>query len=235
MVDFEYKIYGNAEKPQNLVVFIHGYKSSIDDIACEAEKLATLLPQAVVITPQSDKFHKNNNVREWYDVSHYDSEHKRRNPETPLEEVVEIYNQAGNDLCNQAPRINAFIDKWQEKYNIDDCHTYLVGFSQGATLAIYAGLCRERAVGGIFALSGIVAGKDSLEQNINSRPKIYMLHGKQDNIIQFKTLDFSVQWLQNHQIPVKGIKYDLLEHKINAEELQYIAETILNIKNTAYL
>ena len=226
MAEFEYKSYGNVENPQNLLIFIHGYKSSMEAVAEEAERLSNIVPQMVVVTPQSDKFHKNSDIREWYDVSLYDTEHKRRNPQTPLNEIVDIYNRAGEDLSFQAPRLNAFIDQMQHLYGIDDAHTYIAGFSQGATFAIYAGLYRRTEVGAVFALSGIVAGKDSLEKTLHSRPSVYMLHGKSDRIVQYKTLDFSMQWLKQHKVPAQAVIFDDLEHYIRGDELAFIAEVI---------
>ena len=224
MANFEYKCYGNRLNPKKLVVFIHGYKSSMNDLAADMGLLSSLLPDCLIVTPQSDKYHKNSNVLEWYDVSVYDAERKRRNPETPVDEIVSIYNLAGDQLSDRAREMNKFIDEMQVLYGLDDTCTYVAGFSQGAMMAMFTSLSRKGRVGGCFALSGIVAGKDRLERELQSKPIVYMLHGKSDITVQYKTLDFSVQWLKNHGIDVRVQEYENLPHKIIGDEMDFIAE-----------
>ena len=52
MAKFKYKCYGNTVNPQKIVVFIHGYKSSIDDLSADMGLLSSLLPEYLVVTPQ---------------------------------------------------------------------------------------------------------------------------------------------------------------------------------------
>lgn len=211
-----------------MIIFIHGYKSSMDEISAEAALLAILMKQAVIITPQSNKVRKNSNIRYWYNVSDYDTQHKRRNPETPLDEIIGIYNAAGEQLTLQAAEMNRFIDEMRQQYGIDDKNIYIAGFSQGAMMAIYTALSRSKKIGGCFALSGIVAGKDCLERELHSKPQIYMLHGKNDVTVQYKTLDFSTEWLQQHGIEAEIVRYDNMAHEINNAEIKFIADKIIN-------
>lgn len=226
MALYQYKSYGNTVNPDKLIIFIHGYKSSMDQISAEAALLAIILKQAVIVTPQSNNMHKNSMIRQWYDVSDYDPERKRRNPETPLEEVVDIYNQAGQMLSERAAEMNDFIDEMQRIYGIDNKNTFISGFSQGAMMAIYTALSRREQVGGCFSLSGIVAGKDRLENDLRSKPPVYMLHGKDDVTVQYKTLDFSINWLQQHDVEVYDVRYDNLAHQITDTEIEFMAQVI---------
>lgn len=226
MSKFQYKSYGNTLNPQKLVVFIHGYKSSMNDLAADMGLLSSLLPDCVIVTPQSDKYHKNSNVLEWYDVSAYDVDRKRRNPQTSVEEIVEIYNKAGEQLSIRADEINEFIDEVQDLYGLNDERTYIAGFSQGAMVALFVAMSREGRVGGCFALSGVVAGKDCLEHKIKSKPVVYMLHGKSDITVQYKTLSYSVEWLKKHGIDVQVCEYENLAHKIIIDEIDFMSKII---------
>ena len=226
MSNFQYKCYGNTVNPKKLVVFIHGYKSSMSDLAADVGLLSSLLPDCLIVTPQSNKYHKNSGVLEWYDVSVYDTERKRRNPETPIDEIVEIYNQAGEQLSDRAREMNEFVDEMQSLYGLDDEWTYIAGFSQGAMMALYTALSRNGRVGGCFMLSGIVAGKDCLEKELKSRPIVYMLHGQSDITVQYRTLDFSARWLREHGIDVQVREYEGLAHKIVDAELEFVANVV---------
>ncbi len=209
-----------------MVVFIHAYKSSMEDLVADMGLLSSLLPEYVIVTPQSNKYHKNSNMLEWYDVSVYDTERKRRNSETPVDEVMEIYNRAGEQLSARACEMNEFIDEMQSLYGVDDEHTYVAGFSQGAMMSLFTSLSRKGRVGGCFVLSGLVAGKDCLEKELKAKPIVYMLHGKDDITVQYKTLNFSVNWLKNHDIDVRVQEYENMAHKITGNELEYIAEIV---------
>ena len=223
---YQYRSYGNVHNPDKLVIFIHGYRSSMDGVLAEATILSALLKNAVIVTPQSNKIRKNNNVREWYNVSEHDKEHKRRNPNTPIDEVIAIYNAAGEQLSVHASEMNGFITEMQSLYGVNDENTYVIGFSQGAMMAIYTSLSRKQKVGGCIALSGIVAGKDCLEKELHSRPDVYMFHGKDDVTVQYKTLNFSLDWLKAHNVNVKAYRIDDMPHIINPSELVQVADII---------
>lgn len=226
MATFDYKSYGNTINPQNLVIFLHGYKSSMEDISPEAALLSSISPQTLVITPQSPKIHHKNQMRYWYNISEFDTEHKRHNPQTPLSEIVQIYNAAGEQLSHEAERINRFINEIQQEYHVSEPKTFIIGFSQGAMLALYTALSRNRKLGGCFVLSGLVAGKDKLEQDIKSYPKIYLFHGLKDDVILPKTIEFSTDWLKKHNLDLELETFENLAHKIDNQELEKIAEII---------
>lgn len=226
MTIFQYKSYGNELSPEKLVVFIHGYKSSMDDVTDNAKQLSMLLPDTVIVTPQATNEYKNNKLHYWYNVSLQDVKHIRRLPETPVDEIVDIYNQGGELLSVQAKAMNLFIDEIQKLYKVENTQTYIAGFSQGAMMAIYTALSRAKKVGGCFAFSGIVAGKDKLAEELASKPEVYMFHGKDDLSVQYKTLDFSVDWLIKHHINIQDYRYDNLSHEVVGDELIKMAEII---------
>lgn len=226
----EAKQYQIGEQPQNLVIFLHGYNGTLDDHKYAIDWLRQYLQQAILITPQAPQIcDKNPQKRQWFGMLKYDSENKRSNPQTPVEDIFAIYNDAALEIDFCAETINTFIDTQQRLFNIDDAHTFLIGFSQGAMLALYTALTRPEPLGGAFVLSGLVAGEFLLEQKISAEPQVYMFHGTADLKVQSKTFPHSVEWLENHQIPVKQHIYSGLAHRINEDEIMTIA-TIINPK-----
>lgn len=229
MALYLYKSYGKTINPKKLIIFIHGYKSSMEGIAAESEILSMFLPNTVIVTPQSDIKNKNNQSWQWYNIGDDDKQHRRHNPQASVEEIIEIYNRSGKQISQQAKAINIFIDEMQKLYKVDDSKTYIIGFSQGAMMAVYTALSRKATIGGCFALSGVIAGKDCLEEEINNKTPIFMLHGTDDNIVQYKTLDYSISWLEKHNIKVEAVRYNGLKHNIYVDELDFIAEKILQM------
>ena len=223
----EFKQYQIGKRPQNLVIFLHGYNGTLEDHQYAVDWLKKYLKKSILITPQAPEIcDKNPQKRQWFGMIKYDSENLRRKPETPIDKIFEIYNTASEEVAKCAKEINNFISEQQQKYNISGAHTFIIGFSQGAMLAIYAALTRPASLGGAFVLSGLVAADKSLEQKISSYTPIYMFHGTEDLKVQYKTLAYSMEWLKKHNIIVKHNIYQNLAHRINEEEIKTIANII---------
>ena len=224
---FEFKQYQIGEKPQNLVIFLHGYNGNLEDHQYAVDWLQKYLRAAILITPQAaDACDKNPQKRQWFGMQKYDVENKRSLPTTTIADIFAIYNAAAEEIAVCARKINAFIDEQQQIYGIDDAHTFLLGFSQGAMLTIYAALSRHAKLGAAFAFSGLVAGEDLLAQNINSYPPLYMFHGVEDLKVQYKTLDTSIEWLRAHHLKVRQKIYPELMHRMNENEIRTAAQII---------
>ena len=118
------------------------------------------------------------------------------------------------------------LQEFFEKYQIDDGHTYLAGFSQGAMLAIWTALIRMQELAGCFSFSGLAAADEHLDLQIVSRPTVYLLHGKKDQTVLFKCLDYTKKWLQQENIPVAVKIFNTLDHQILPEELDFVAGII---------
>ena len=165
---------------------------------------------------------------QWFGMLKYDPQSLRTQPQTSVTQIFKIYQKAAAsiDLCAQ--NINVFIDKLQQKYNIDNSHTYLIGFSQGAMLTIYTSISRSHTIGGAFALSGLAAGRKLLATKITARPKLYLFHGLDDLKVQYKTVKSTVQWLKRHNMQPKVFTYAGLTHHVTALELEKICSIINN-------
>ena len=223
----DYDVYLLGEKTENLVIFLHGYNGTIATHQYAIDWLVNDLQDAVLIAPHAPEISDKNPERfQWFGMLKYDANNSRAQPETSTEEIFEIYNRTANDMDRCAYEINAFIDDMQKIYQVDDKHTFLCGFSQGAMLTIYTSLTRPNELGGAFVLSGLVAGADSLSSKIRSRPQTYMFHGRKDWRVQFKTLKYSQRWLNERDIPLQVQVYDDLEHKMNEEEMAFVADKI---------
>lgn len=189
--------------------------------------LAKLDNVCLVLPEATNVCEKNPEKKQWFSLRQFDSQDLRRNAQTPTLQIVDIYNHYGEDMLKVAKNLNQMLDDLQQKYQIGDDKTYVMGFSQGAMLAIFTSLIRKNPVKACFALSGIVAGKDVLEKIILSHPKVFMFHGKDDLSVQYKTLDFSLNWLKEHHVFVSDFRYDGLAHRMIDEEMKVIAKEIL--------
>lgn len=225
---YVHKCYKTGNTPDKLIFFLHGYNGCIDDIDYAACMLKAKLNNAWLILPQSDQTcEKNPQKKQWYSLLEADPENLRRNPQTSVSRIMDIYDKTGESLLKVSQTLNRELDELQKKYGIDDNKTYIMGFSQGAMLAIFMSLTRQNPVKTCFALSGVVAGKNILEQNLKARPKVWMFHGKDDLSVQYKTLEYSLSWLKQHGIETKAFEFDGLAHRMTEEEMGIISQEIL--------
>ena len=190
-------------------------------------QMVPLIPDFLIAAPLSDIPCENNpQTRQWYSINAFDPQEKRRDPQRSTAEIMEIYDNAADQLSEAALRMNKFIDEMQQKYNVDDGHTYLSGFSQGAQLALYTALTRRSVLGGCIMFSGIVAGKSRLEREILSHPRVLLLHGAADMKILSQTHEASRHWLLAHGLPLKSVYIPELDHRVVSFELQEAANMI---------
>ena len=222
-----YKSYILGNNPQNLVIFLHGYNGNPADHQYAIDWLKQYLQQSILIVPEAPEIcDKNPQKKQWFGMLKYDAANRRSQPETTVAEIMDIYNAAAPEIASRAQMLNEFISDLQQQFNIDNAHTYLIGFSQGAMLTVWTALTRPQKIAGGFVLSGLIAAEETLAGKIESRPPLYLFHGQDDMKVQYKTLDFSVQWLQQRQIPLKVQTYVDLAHRINEDEIKSIADII---------
>ena len=223
----QYKSFKIGEKPRNLLVFLHGYNDSITKYNDIIKQMSNKLKSAYVFLPESSQFcDKNTNNKQWFGILKYDANSMRRDPNTSVEDIFTIYDKAQDEIAEQSVIINDFLNNMQKQYKIEDNHTYLCGFSQGAMLTIYTALTRKKVLAGCFVFSGLVAAAKKLSQNIISRPKFYFFHGEDDLKVQYKTLPESLRWMKIHNIDVKYKTYPQLAHQLNEDEINIITEII---------
>ncbi len=224
---FKYKAFKSGDKVSKLIVFLHGYNSCIEDVEPFAESLAKDVEGALVVVPEADmQSERNPAKKQWYALVDVDPDRKRRKPETPTAEIVEIYNKTGFRISQAAKKINTFITSLQHELKVKNKDTFVMGFSQGAMLSMYVGLTRKYELGGVFPFAGIICGKDMLEKELSSRPEIYLFHGTSDLSVQYKTLDFTKDWLEKHNIDWEAIEYDGIEHRLIDDEMKDAASII---------
>nr|WP_263326650.1 alpha/beta hydrolase [Neobacillus sp. Marseille-Q6967] len=137
----------------------------------------------------------------------------------------EVFDQAVNKLTN-------FIDYACEQYPLDKDKLYLMGFSQGAILAMTLGLSLGSKIKGIIALSGYIPAFVKEEYKIQSVEQLsaFISHGEMDQVLPF-------EWgVANHEyFRVLGAKVTFRTypdgHTISMENYQDFMKWLLNDLN----
>ena len=186
-IDGPFQMPLSGETAKQLIVFCHGLGSDGKDLIGLAPYFAKTLPDAFFISPNAPfQYDLASTGFQWFSL-------ENSSPESRL---------SGVEIA--APILNSFIDKQLEELNLDDKYLALVGFSQGAMLALHVGLRRSRQMGGIIGYSGSLIGEDLLQTETVSRPPVLLVHGDTDEIVPPDALQQSVNVLKSAGVEVVG-------------------------------
>jgi len=121
--------------------------------------------------------------------------------------------------------------KQEEQAGISSKKIILAGFSQGAVIALMAGLCTATPLGGIIALSGYFPHAELILKQanpVNQAIPIFLAHGEQDTVVPYHLSGLAIQSLSQHGYPVEGHSYPMA-HSVCLEEIQDIRKWLKNI------
>lgn len=148
--------------------------------------------------------------RVWYDMASEDS--TEPDPET-LEETRN--------------RLASLLDT-ERQQGMPSGKTMIGGFSQGAAVALHAGLQYPHTLAGIIVLSGEVIDPENLKKRVhaaNAATPILMIHGEHDSLVplgeaeanrdRLRSMGFPVDW---HSLP--------LDHEISMETIGIVDQWI---------
>ncbi|MFQ5808669.1 MAG: alpha/beta hydrolase [Armatimonadota bacterium] len=93
----------------------------------------------------------------------------------------------------------------------------LVGFSQGAMMALHVAPRRAEACAAVVGYSGLLIGAERLVREVRSRPKVLLVHGEADELIPAQALQRASEGLEAAGVPVESHVRPGLGHGIDAE------------------
>ena len=159
-------------KPNALVILIHGYGSNGDDLIALARMIQPALPHAAFVAPNApSQMPRMAAAYQWW----------------PIETFSMAERAAG--AAAAAPVLDAFITHAREAADLPSDRVLLVGFSQGTMMALHVGLRRPEPVAGIVGISGMLVAAERLEAEITSRPPVLLIHGTEDDVVPFHSME----------------------------------------------
>jgi phospholipase/carboxylesterase len=168
---------------RQLVVLLHGWGADGNDLIGLAPALQPALPHAFFVSPNApDPCDQNPMGRQWYSFA---------------DERPEVM-KAG--YARAAEMIDGFVDAELDRLKLDDSRLALVGFSQGAMMALYVALRRARACAGVVGYSGKMIDAAGLARELRSRPPVLLAHGDADPVVPVQSLHEAVGVLAGHDI-----------------------------------
>lgn len=123
-------------------------------------------------------------------------------------------------LTPTAAALDLFIDEQLAQRRLPDSHLALVGFSQGANLALYVGLRRCESIAAIVALSAAAYDAKTLPAELRTHPAILLAHGEADCVAPFAAMLETKAALKAAEIPVWSLKRPGLGHELDDDGVE---------------
>lgn len=176
----------SGSKPDALIVFVHGYGSNGEDLISLGAKMQPSLPGAAFVAPDAPgELPFMAAAHQWW----------------PIEEFSMAERSIGAEMARRD--FDAILTAELEAADLDSSRLLLIGFSQGAMLALHAGLRRPSSPAGIVGISGMLVAPERLEAEIQSRPPTLLIHGSEDDVVPFRSMQLAAVALEGAGVPVE--------------------------------
>ena len=190
----------SKNKPRQAIILCHGYGGDGKDISALAVNWQRFLPDAIFLCPNAPEVCTvNPQGYQWFDLT------------SEEEEVILEKSLIAEE------KLNIFLDQVFDNLQLEPNNLALVGFSQGCMISIQVGLKRKRKINCLIGYSGKVINQKNLSNNINSKPKIFLMHGENDTIVSPTYLLEAKEYLKKSGINVKTKIFKNCEHQIPVE------------------
>ena len=156
---------------KSLVVFLHGYGADGADLLGLADALAPQLPDTAFVAPDAAECIPGAPFgQQWFAIPRFDGS-------SPAEA------EAG--LTRSTDDLNAFLDQRLAYERIGPQAIALIGFSQGAMMALHLAPRRAEAMAAVVAISGQLLHPERLAAEALVKPPVLVMHGDEDAVVPF--------------------------------------------------
>lgn len=148
---------------KQLFILLHGVGARPSDLVPLSNKLKNAFPGAAFLLPEgTHPFDGGGPGRQWFSIR-------------GVTEANRVARVAG-----AMPGLHALVKQSQDRFNVLQSDTALVGFSQGAIMALEFSIAHDGGVGRVLAFSGRFA---QLPEKAPELTTLHLLHGENDPVI----------------------------------------------------
>ena len=186
--------------PKNAVILCHGYGGDGNDISILANYWKTFLPDTLFVCPDAPEVCKVNPTGfQWFDLM-----------DQTDDEILSKSLIAENKLDN-------FINEITRKNKLSFKDIALVGFSQGCMISLQTALKKKDRIKCLIGYSGKILNIKHLNQNINSKPEIFLMHGDKDAVVPINFLLEAKEFFSKNDYKIQTKIFNNCEHRIPTE------------------
>ncbi|MBA4117657.1 MAG: hypothetical protein C0514_02015 [Candidatus Puniceispirillum sp.] len=188
------------EATKSLVVLLHGYGSAPSYLAPFARAWQGALPHTMFAVLEG--FEKAlTGGRAWFDMKNWSGKG-----------LLSQHTACQEGLQRASFKLDKKIQELMDRHQIRARQMCLMGFSQGAMLALHTGLARSEACAGVVACAGALLMQ---EEDLQSRPPVLVVHGSADTAVAPLEADLAQRQLRAWGIEVTKEMRPRLGHGID--------------------
>jgi phospholipase/carboxylesterase len=203
------EIKSKTQTLSSIVILLHGYGADGENLISLAAELSKAFPDTHFFSPNGILPFENAPFGyQWFGLND-------RSEQSMLK-----------GLNNAAPYINQFIDYQLQKFNLSDENLALIGFSQGAMLALHTALRRTKKIGAVISFAGMLVAPQLLQTELESKPPVSLIHGALDDVIPLPAMQMALAALEYAHIPVETIIEPMLGHSIGTVGLEFARKAL---------
>ena len=148
---------------KQLFILLHGVGATPSDLVPLAIKLRGIFPEAAYLLPEGKfPFDGGGDGRQWFSIKGVTDENRTAR------------------VAEAMPALRQVVRDAQDRYKILQSDTAVVGFSQGAIMALEFSVDHDGHVGRVLAFSGRFA---KLPEKAPELTTLHLLHGEDDKVI----------------------------------------------------
>jgi len=190
----------SKEKPKNAVILCHGYGGDGKDISLLASYWRSYLPDTLFVCPDApEKCAVSNTGFQWFDL------------------MDQTTDQVLVKSLVAETKLNNLIDEVIDNNNLTGEKIAIGGFSQGCMISLQTGIKRKEKINSIVGYSGKIIDINYLQNNINSRPNIILMHGEKDEIVPVSFLLEAREFFNKNNYKIESKIFTNCEHRIPTE------------------
>lgn len=161
---------------KQLFILLHGLGSKPSDLVPLANYLKGVFPAAVFFLPEgTHPFDGGGTGRQWFSINGVSDDNRR------------------SRVAQAMPGLRALVRQAQDRFNVLQSDTALMGFSQGAIMALEFSIAHDGGVGRVLAFSGRFA---QLPEKAPELTTLHLLHGESDPVIPVAHAQAALEWIK---------------------------------------
>jgi phospholipase/carboxylesterase len=188
-----------------LILLFHGVGTNAQSMRMAGTRLAAVFPQAMVVAVNAPLQGETPESFQWF----------------PVTDGQQSDDQTGT--AQAMPAFAACVAHWQQHTGVGPDATALIGFSQGATMALESTKLPEALASRVVAIAGQFA---SLPETDAYAGTIHFLHGKDDPVVPYKHTVMAAHHLKDLGGDITAEVRPNIGHEIHPEFIELMAEKL---------
>lgn len=202
------------DKPEKMVIFLHGVGSDANDLIDLAENFSVIFPKAVFLSPNAPfPYDLYPMGYQWFSLKDRSS--------SSMIQGIEI----------AIPILQNYIEENLAKYGLNFYDLILVGFSQGAMMALQIAPRFKESCFAVVGFSGALINMKGLIREKKSNPPICLIHGDKDEVVTIDNHFASVNALRSLGLLKEEYVIKNMGHSINFEALAKAIKFLTMLKD----